>query len=112
MSLISRMRRQKAVYWAPVDADGRGQTTFADPVEINCRWEETAVEFVNAQGATDTSQVVAYVDRDVEVGGRLKSGTVADLASDVDPTVDGYEIKQFSKNPNFKASEFLRTAYC
>lgn len=112
MSLISRMLRQKAVYWAPGSIGGEGQITLTDPVEISCRWEETAVEFVDAQGITCTSQIVAYVDRDVEVGGRLKLGAVAELTSNADPTIDGYEIKQFSKNPNFKATEFLRTVHC
>lgn len=111
MSIITKMRRQKAAYWAPTGFDGEGRRTYADPVEISCRWDETAVQYTDARGETRTSTVVAHVDRDVAVGGRMSLGAVVDLASGADPTVVGVEIRQFNKSPNFKATEFLRTAY-
>ena len=60
-----------------------------------------------------TSRAKVYVDRDVEPGGYLYLGEVADL---VDPaahprTIDGaFMVQSFSKLPTLKATDFLRTA--
>ena len=71
MSLITRMLKQKAIYW-PVDGkDSYGQPTNGGPVAIKCRWEDVQEEFITPKGTTEMSKAVVYVDRDMEAGGLL-----------------------------------------
>ena len=120
MSLITRMRKQKAVYWALASSDSGGiafddfgQPKYTDPVEIKCRWKDVTEEFLDAKGARQLSHAKVYVDRDVDVNGILMLGVIADITNEENPKEnDGaWEIKRFDKTPNFRATEFLLTAY-
>lgn len=112
MSVIAKMRKQTAVWWERGVPDRHGRFTFKAPVEIACRWDDTTQEFVAADGEKRVSRAVAYVDRVMKAGDRLKRG---DLESDTlqDPLEDPFtfEIKRFDQNPNFKATESLLTAF-
>lgn len=112
MSIITKMRKQKAVWWQRKAPDRYGKYSFGSPVEIDCRWDDTTEDFVNMQGETEGSRAVVYVDRVLSIGDRLKRG---EMESDtpVDPLTipDAFAIKRFDQNPNMKATEFLLTAY-
>lgn len=119
MSIITRMLKQKCVYWplASTESGGNsldryGQLQYTDPIEIDCRWENVAKEFVDSQGTVKISQARVFVDRDVQVGEMLLLGEL-DSGIDNNPknNEDALEIKSFGKMPNIKASEFLRTVY-
>ena len=114
MSIITRMRKQSAVYWGSPVSDGVGGWTWASPVQITCRWEDSIVEFKDETGQLQLSKAVVYVDQDVDLDGFLYLGTSASLPSDdSDPTViaGAYRILRFDDLPNIKATEFLKTAY-
>ena len=113
MSLIVRMRKQKAVLWGNPVADGNGDWTFDQPVEIDCRWEDTQKLFTDKDGKLSVSQAKVYIDRDIVTGSYLMLGTLVMLPSDASnpKRINGtYEVRSFSKLPNLKATEFLRTA--
>jgi hypothetical protein len=114
------MRKQKGVYWPPKseetggqDFNDYGQPQYADPVEIDCRWEDVAEEFIGPTGLREVSRSMVYVDRDVKPGGVLLLGELAGVADLASPkNNDGaWEIRQFDKTPNLRATEFLRAAY-
>ena len=115
---ISRLCVQTAVYWGSPTEDGYGGKTFADPVEISCRWEDT-VEKISRVGARlgeeIISRAVVYVTEDVEELGYLFLGDLDDLDSDeeADPTTveNAYMINRFDKIPVLRSTEFLRKAY-
>jgi hypothetical protein len=113
VGIISSMRRQAAVYWAPDTPDDFGLIGAATPVDIACRWEDVSEAFITSEGVETTSRAKVYVDRDLLPGGYLYLGQVSDLP---DPaahprTVDGaYMVQSFDKLPNLKATEYLRTA--
>ena len=118
-SFIARLCVQTAVYWGSPTSDGYGGKTFADPVEISCRWEDI-VENINRVGARLGEEIVSmaqvYVTTDVEEQGYLFLGTLDDLDSDeeADPTkiVKAYMINRFDKIPVLRSTtEFLRKAY-
>lgn len=120
MSVITAMRRQKAVYWAPgssetagLDFDGLGRRLFADPVEIDCRWEDRAEQYVAPSGETQVSRSVVYVDRDMVIGGVLAKGELSDMTDLSSPLLNpgAGSISGWSSIPNFPATEFLRIAY-
>lgn len=119
MRLIRTMRRQVAVYWAINSAsaayDSWGQQIFVTPVEIECRWGDVIEEFIDMDGVRQLSQSKVYVDRDMELGGYLLLGALADLSS-VEMSApktnkNAWEIKRFDKLPTLKATKYLRTVY-
>jgi len=140
MSLISKMRKQNAIYWPPAAADGFGRLTAGALVELvqtetgnfRVRWEDVAKEFVagssltlgtpaslgDTSGTVQTSEALVYVPRlpsgaEIQVGGFLWLGNRADLTSESDPRANAgaHQIKRVDKLPNLKNSEYLRTCY-
>ena len=113
MRIITKMLKQKAVWWASTGFGNYGQPTVSTPVEIDVRWEDVGEEFLDKDGTIQLSRARVYVDRDVEIGGLLMLG---ELDSGVDEATpknnDGvWEIRRFEKLPTLKATQFLRTCY-
>lgn len=112
MSIIRTMRRQKAVWWQrQTEPDKFGRLSFAEPVEIACRWDDNIGEFRNQFGQTVASKAVVYVDREMKVGDKLMSGPISSDTPE-DPTTEdnALEIQGFMKTPNIKNTETLYTA--
>jgi hypothetical protein len=113
---IIRTCTQTAVYWGTPVNDGQGGKTFADPVEIYCRWEEIMQIVSDSKGNEITSRALVYLTQDVDEDGMLYLGTLDDLdsAQEADPmgTQGAYTIKRFEKLPALgSTTEFLRKAY-
>jgi len=122
MSIITRMRKQTAVYWAlehnesgGIAYDDYGQPQYADPVEItdDVRWSNKIVQFIDFNGSEQMSKSKVFVDRDMVASEVLMLGSLTDVTDLTNPKEnDGaWEIRGFNKVPNFKATEFLRTAF-
>ena len=105
---------QVAVYWGSPVNTGAGDRTFAVPVEINCRWMQKAVLFVDQTGQTKVSKAVVMVDQDVDLGGYLYLGDLGDLSSaeELDPLTiaEAHEIRAFDRSPTFRGNESVRKA--
>jgi len=123
MSIIRKMRRQKAVYWPNPTADGFGDKDVDLPVEIDCRWEDSNEQIRTANGEEIMTKSIVYTDRDVDEGGFLMLGVLTDLPSPgVDPQDldNAHEIRKFDRLPVLRvrtdgldpnADEYLRTAW-
>lgn len=118
MGIITTMRRQRAVYWAPTTSpDGdvqyneQGRIKYEAGVEIRCRWEPSNEQFIAADGSTRLGSAKVYVDRDVLVGGFLRLGALATVDFLNDPLENDsvLEIRRFDKTPNLRVTEYLRT---
>lgn len=92
-------------YWAATP-DGYGGFSFASPLTIKGRWQDTVMDTINNQGEAIVSRAIVYVNTDVEVNGYLAQGDL----DDIDPTlIDGaHRIARFDKSPNIKYSDYLR----
>lgn len=112
MSIIKKMRKQDAIWWAAGPKDEFGAITFAFPVQIKCRWEDAEGQIVNAQEEITAGMSTVYVDRDMKIGDKLKLGLL-DTGTPPDPKEDreAFEIQGWQKIPNLKAKEFLRVAH-
>lgn len=114
MSVITRMRKQNAVWWQRNStANKYGHFLYAAPVEIDCRWDDTTEEFRDSKGQTVQGRAVVYVDRaSVKVGDMLRRGEM-DSDEPADPTTveEAYEVRRRDRNPNFGATEELLTAF-
>jgi hypothetical protein len=114
------MLNQTCVYWglASTDSGGvardkHGQPLYTSAVELDCRWEDKQVEFIDSQGVKRVSKSVVYVESDVDIAGVLMLGTLSDItdAVNIKENSGAQEIKGFDKIPDFDATEFLRAAY-
>jgi len=121
--MIKRQCKQVCVYWGSPTEDGFGGKTFADPVEIYCRWEDMHQIVTDAKGAEITSRALVFVLQDVDEEGMLFLGTLETLYDDYatdssagginsPETIEGaYVIKRFQKTPDLKGAGYLRKAY-
>ena len=112
MSLITKMRRQKGVYWAPLGTDTFGKTTYAPAVEISCRWDDVAEAYIDRLGATKISLAKVYPSVPVELAGVLWLGTLDSVVHLLEPFKNSgaYEIRRVDNIPNLRATETLRIA--
>lgn len=112
MSIIKRMRKQKAVYWQRGPVNSFGQFTYSDPVQIKCRWDDGFAEYISKTGTREASTATVYVDRPMAVGDQLFKGVVDDIDPVLTPLQnEAHEIKAFDITPNLKNKENLYTAY-
>ncbi len=114
MGFLTRLRKQYAVYWAPLADTQYGRAAFAEPIEIRCRWDDSAEEFLTPGGERIISQAVVIVDQVVEPGGFLWEGQLANLDSLVHTANErALAIQRFEKTPDIKNREgkTLYTAY-
>lgn len=120
-SFLTRTCKQVAVYWGSPVNDGYGGKTFADPVEIFCRWEDKNEIFEAPNGDEAVSKSVVYVLQDLDQEGYLYLGTLDDLLESggestgelVPSEIEGAQIiKRFDKTPALgSTTEFLRKVY-
>src|SRR5690554_523382 len=111
MGIITRMRKQKAVYWEPTGrVDRNGNPVFEDPVEIDCRWEDVSELFLDENGNQQVSKAKVYVDRDVKLRGYLKLGEIYGISEGPLKYSDVHTIRRFERLPNLRNTETLRTA--
>jgi hypothetical protein len=112
---LSGKLNQTAVYWGSPTSDGQGGRTFDDPVEVSVRWDQRQDLFIDGAGQEVRSSAVVYLSQDVVLGGFLYLGTLDDISSaeEADPmTIDNaFEIRNFEKTGNVKATVFLRKAW-
>ena len=114
MSIIKKMRKQKAVWWQrSALPDQYGTYSYAAPIEIDCRWDDTTQEYRHPKGQVEMSNAVVYVDREMAVGDMLMKGEWESDTPDNPLELDSgvFEIQRFDNNPNIKATEFLLTAF-
>lgn len=123
MRLLTKMLRQKVVYWSYAGVDNFGKPKYNAPIEIKARWEDVVEQYLRADLVEATSLAKVYVDRDLTVKGVLWLSTkkasdaagsaIAELTDQVKPFNNprAAAIQRFDKLPDLKVKNFLRTAY-
>ena len=102
-AMYARMKRERAVYWAPGPIDRWGKQSVLDPVEIDCRWEDRHDQFIDIKGQTQISKAVVFTEYELQLSGMLFFGDLG--SAPVDPLADRscWEIRQIERIPNIKA---------
>ena len=124
MSIITKVLKQDAVYWPPVDRSDLGNDATHDdygrpvlkcnPIQISVRWENVQEEIMSEAGATVIAKHKVMVSQDVFLRGFLWLGLLAnapDFYLDPRYQSDVFEIMKFEKIPNFRNTEYLRIAW-
>jgi hypothetical protein len=102
---------QKAIYWGNPQNDGFGGFTYADPIEIDCRWEDEADVYTSKDGSQVGTSSKVRVKQDLEVDAMLLLGLLDDLesANYNDPKVAGaYPIRALRNVPTVKGHAISR----
>lgn len=114
MSAISRIRKQKAIWFRQGETyDSFGKRRFHEPVVFDCRWQDVAEEFVDATGSKVLSRSMVFCDREMKVGDILINKDACSAIDTTSPLAneDGYPIRKFDSIPNAKNTETLYIAY-
>lgn len=108
MSVITKMRKQTAVYWAPGAFDNYGRPLALPPIQIACRWDDANEQYLDKNGNMQMSQAIVYPDRQLAFGGILWKGLITGIVSG-SPFNNPYawEIAKLQAIPNFRNTEIL-----
>ena len=105
------MLNQTAVLWAAPAKDGFGEPTFSAPSEIDVRWEQRSVEFIDMAGVRQVSRAVVYSNSSVPLDGYLFEGTLGDLdsASEEDPReqYNAYIVRDVQRSVSLDGDTYL-----
>lgn len=125
-NVIKRFTKQKLVYWRKIASDNFGQPTYAEAVELKCRWEDTQKEIILPDGRTVLSKGYILLASNLEVGSLVFLGTIDQDPKHLDrpywkglpnypkpPTVllGGREIMKSNATPDLNATSFVYEAY-
>jgi len=116
-SFIRKVCVQTAVYWGTPTPNGRGGYTYADPRQIQCRWEDMDRLMVHENGKLIHVKGEVLISEDLEMEGWLYLGSLADFDSSVNVShpmnIDGaWQIKGLDKVPLFRSTtKFVRKVY-
>lgn len=108
---LTRNLKQTAVYWGAPVQGAHGGNTFADPIEITCRWEDKQELIIDFHGDEIKSMAMVYTDRDVVNGGFLMLGSLDSTTGVPQDEPNAHEIKAYESLPTLKATAFFRTAW-
>lgn len=116
MGLLTRMRKQNALWWKPDGAqDTYGKPTYAAPEEIKVRWEGMTKEHRTAENTVPECSDTVFVGIDIEVGDLLWPGSLDEFPSEflANPPAGGaVEVTSVETVPKLNNRESLRIAYC
>ena len=107
---LSSVLDQNAVYWSPSSINGSGQRSFGIAVELDCRWEDKQILFIDTNGNEVRSEAVVYLSSVVELGGYLYQGTEDDLDSEHSDPYDvsgAREIRGIKKSHELNGTDYL-----
>lgn len=118
MSLkIRKYLKQTAVLWAKTGTGGSGQATYAQPVEVACRWDDVQEEVQMIDGRKVISNAQLMLASPVTLGSLLMLGTLATWqAMPTYPRVPtkaqgAFEVFKASGTPDIKGRPLLYQAY-
>lgn len=112
LSIQRLLETMDAVYWAPGPNDRFGTRTYPTPgIQIKVRWIDKNEQFIDFEGVVQTSTAVVFVDRDLELGGFLFLGVLADAPPDPKRSRKAIEIRSFQSTPDFRAIRFIRKVF-
>ena len=102
-SFLTKIRKQKAIYWAKTGDDGFGGTTFAAPADVDCRWSDVSEKYVDDTGVERVSVSSVIVDQTMITGGYLKLDELDSATPDSPIGVVGASpIRKFMIVPDIK----------
>lgn len=113
---IDQFLQQKLVLWERTGSGVSGEALFAQPVELDCRWDD-AQQQVMVDGRVVISSAMIMSAVRLPVGSVVRLGTLAEWqALSIFPKTPikkygGFEVMRSDHTPDLDGSELLYTAY-
>lgn len=110
MAICVAAYSQTATYWGSPTQSGFGGMTFANPVVVACRWEDSIEEFLDKDGVERHSKAIVWTFDRLEEGGYLARGSHSTVT---DPTTlkNAYEIMRSDEIPDLRGLNYERRSY-
>lgn len=109
------MHNQYAVYWAPNLMKDSGKQTYAAPVELLCRWEDTQLEMKDPKRTNGVWMSKSQIFTTVKLAenGYLWEGRLAAVPFAADPAKNpnSMRIEVVERTPSVDGTEFEYIAY-
>jgi hypothetical protein len=115
--VLAKFTNQNLVYWQKTGADTFGKPTYADPVEIRCRWEDRRSERLRPDGRFVATTAYILIGVPLIVGSLVFLGTLADWqALPTYPNLPtnlqgGREVMDLKTTPDIKAQGNVYEAF-
>ena len=115
--ILKLIRSQTLVYWQKTGSDQFGRPAFANPVQINCRWEDKEQEIVMPDGRKVLSKAYLITPQLLVAGSIVLLGTLPGLpptALNAIPTVGqgGKEVLMARNTPESLQFSSINEAWC
>jgi len=105
----SRLRKQKAVYWACSGVTDGGRVTLAAYSEIHVQWLEKRAEMADPHGNVISVDVQLTVGQELTIGSIVASGAYDDYAAaDMKYEVVAYSEQRDSQNRHVRRTAGLK----
>lgn len=118
MRLITKVQKEYLTYWAPLDPENPtneyGETVFAVPVEMTCRWDDKVQEIIQADGTVVHGKVQLITQEKLQVGGIVVRGRLETVTYMVDPRLnpEAYKVMVVMETPTISYRARLYEAIC
>lgn len=110
--MVTKVCKQDLIYWARTGRDRFGAETYATPVALLGRWEDTNEEQVALDGTKFVCRSKVLVLADLAPGDRLALGELdSDVSANPLTFPGAYPIRSFAKIPDKKGVTIVRYAY-
>jgi hypothetical protein len=109
MSFLTFGQTQQMTIWVKTGVNGYNKSTFASPVQRDCRWEDRTTRIQVAEGQEITARSRIFLSEDVALGDYIAFGVVA--GSDPLEIPAARPVIDFRKTPSLDGTDFERKAY-
>lgn len=109
-----RVLKHSAVYWGVKNFEtAHGRPSYEPPIEIKCRWTDSAEQYIDDSGHVHISNAVVMVDRDLDIQGVLWLGKLRDVLNEAVPLENegAYEVKRRKRLANKKGNKYFREVF-
>lgn len=114
---VKKYLKQKLVYWQKTGTGASGQSTYGQPVEVDCRWDDLQEEVQMIDGRKIISNAHVLTQTPLALGSLVMKGTLADWkAMPTYPRIPtknqgAFEIFKTGGTPDLKGRPLLDEAY-
>lgn len=114
MQVISKVQRDTLTYWAYAGADRYGEPTYANPIQMKCRWDDCRKQVFMEDGSPVFTKIELITAKPLAVKGMVRKGKLTGQEHQANPRTlsDTHEIIQTDITPMFtNRTIYLYEAY-
>lgn len=100
MNIYAENMPDICTFWAKAGQDAYGMPTFSAPITMQCRWQDSRVRTMDAQGREFITAGVIYTPAILSLDGKIANGSMAGT-----PPVDAMTIRDVYVTHNLDGTE-------